>query len=249
MRIYTASTRRPACARRRGIGWHVANLVFSRSRWIGGVRPILVGRTKAGKPRDLEGFDLAPYVKISMGSVRAACRDALRPDLALYIGGMGGAVEEFYNVFAVRLGYEEAAAKIQDLYLGGHKKVAEALVPDKLIDEISAGRDGGPDQGPVASLEAGGSGGKTGHAGADRRHGRGAAAWWRRRCCSARARGVIASLLRVLRTWPDIGRQSMAASARLCTRQRWAHDYRALILSRYLATADRARNAAHEVIE
>jgi len=50
---------------------------------------------------------------------------------------MGARSKNFYNDFAVRLGYEEAAAKIQDLYLGGQKKDAEALVPDRLIDEIA----------------------------------------------------------------------------------------------------------------
>jgi alkanesulfonate monooxygenase SsuD/methylene tetrahydromethanopterin reductase-like flavin-dependent oxidoreductase (luciferase family) len=50
---------------------------------------------------------------------------------------MGARSKNFYNDFAVRLGYEAAAAKIQDLYLGGHKKDAEALVPDELIDEIA----------------------------------------------------------------------------------------------------------------
>jgi alkanesulfonate monooxygenase SsuD/methylene tetrahydromethanopterin reductase-like flavin-dependent oxidoreductase (luciferase family) len=101
------------------------------------VQPILNGRAKAGKSRDLNGFDLAPYVKVSMGADLQACRDALRPNLALYIGGMGARSKNFYNDFAVRLGYEESAAKIQDLYLGGRKKEAEALVPDKLIDEIA----------------------------------------------------------------------------------------------------------------
>ena len=131
------------------------------------VQPILDGRAKARKPRDLSGFDLAPYVKISMGSDLAACRDALRPNLALYIGGMGARSKNFYNDFAVRLGYEEAAAKIQDLYLGGHKKDAEALVPDKLIDEIAL-------VGTAAGVAAGGEGREAHDDGADRRDGRGA---------------------------------------------------------------------------
>ena len=66
----------------------------------------------------------------------AACRDSLRPELALYIGGMGARAKNYYNDFARRLGYEAAAAKIQDSYLAGHKKDAEATVPDALIDEI-----------------------------------------------------------------------------------------------------------------
>ena len=101
------------------------------------VKPIFDGMKKAGKPATLANFDLAPYVKVSMGPDLQACRDAVRPNLALYIGGMGARSKNFYNDFAVRLGYAEAAAKIQDLYLDGHKKDAEALVPDALIDEIA----------------------------------------------------------------------------------------------------------------
>ena len=135
--IYTASIT-PAGLRSAGeVSDGTLPIWFSPEQADAVVKPILDGRAKAGKARDLTDFDLAPYVKISMGSDLQACRDSLRPNLALYIGGMGARSKNFYNDFAVRLGYEEAAAKIQDLYLGGHKKDAEALVPDKLIDEIA----------------------------------------------------------------------------------------------------------------
>jgi F420-dependent oxidoreductase-like protein len=101
------------------------------------VTPILEGRVKAGKPQDLADFDLAPYVRISMGDDLAACRDALRPGLALYIGGMGARSRNFYNALTQRLGYEEAAATIQDHFLAGRRGEAAAAVPDALIDEIS----------------------------------------------------------------------------------------------------------------
>src|SRR5579872_4489878 len=137
MKIYTASIT-PAGLRTAGeVSDGTLPIWFSPEQADQVVQPVLNGRVKAGKPRDLTGFDMAPYVKISMGNDLAACRDALRPNLALYIGGMGARSKNFYNDFAVRLGYEEAAAKIQDLYLDGHKKDAEALVPDKLIDEIA----------------------------------------------------------------------------------------------------------------
>ena len=64
------------------------------------VGPILEGRAKAGKPADLADFDLAPYVRVSMGDDLATCRDALRPGLALYIGGMGARSANFYNDLA-----------------------------------------------------------------------------------------------------------------------------------------------------
>ena len=101
------------------------------------VDPLVEGRRKAGKPADLGDFDNAPYVRVKMGDDVAACRDALRPGLALYIGGMGARRANFYNDLAKRLGYEAAAAAIQDLFLDGKRHEAAAAVPDALIDEIS----------------------------------------------------------------------------------------------------------------
>lgn len=99
--------------------------------------PIREGRAKAGKPADLADFDLAPYIRVSMGDDLAKCRDALRPGLALYIGGMGSRKQNFYNDLAKRLGYEASAAVIQEHYLAGRRNEAAAAVPDALIDEIS----------------------------------------------------------------------------------------------------------------
>jgi alkanesulfonate monooxygenase SsuD/methylene tetrahydromethanopterin reductase-like flavin-dependent oxidoreductase (luciferase family) len=57
--------------------------------------------------------------------------------LSLYIGGMGARDKNFYNDYARRLGYEEAAEKIQDLYLDGKKAEALAAVPDELVDDVA----------------------------------------------------------------------------------------------------------------
>lgn len=63
--------------------------------------------------------------------------DAVRPQLALYIGGMGARGRNFYNDLARRYGYEAEATLIQDLYLDGHKDEAAAAVPDDLIRAVS----------------------------------------------------------------------------------------------------------------
>ena len=99
--------------------------------------PILEGKRKAGRPATMEGFDVAPYVRAKLGPDVAACRDAIRPELALYIGGMGARAKNYYNDVAIKLGYAGAAKTIQDLYLDGKKTEAAAAVPDALIDEIS----------------------------------------------------------------------------------------------------------------
>jgi len=98
---------------------------------------VLDGMEAAGKPRSLENFDIAPFVRVAMGPDLQKCRDALKPELALYIGGMGARSKNFYNDYARRLGYEEEAAKIQDAYLAGRKNEAIAFVPDALIDETA----------------------------------------------------------------------------------------------------------------
>src|SRR5580698_3281406 len=98
--------------------------------------PILAGKKKAGRPETMDGFDVAPYVRVKIGPDAAACRDLIRPELALYIGGMGARAKNYYNDVAIKLGFEGEAKTIQDLYLDGKKTEAAAAVPDKLIDEI-----------------------------------------------------------------------------------------------------------------
>jgi alkanesulfonate monooxygenase SsuD/methylene tetrahydromethanopterin reductase-like flavin-dependent oxidoreductase (luciferase family) len=99
--------------------------------------PVLEGIAKAVDGKTLADFDIAPYVRVAMGDDLAACRDKIRPQLALYIGGMGARSKNYYNDLAKRLGYEAAAVEIQDHFLAGRRKEAEAAVPDELIDETS----------------------------------------------------------------------------------------------------------------
>lgn len=87
--------------------------------------------------RDPEQFEIATTVMVSAGADIAACRDSLRPYLALYIGGMGSREHNFYNDLAVRYGYGQAATAIQDAYLDGRQADAAAAVPDALIDEVA----------------------------------------------------------------------------------------------------------------
>ena len=95
------------------------------------------GFEKAGNGKSLEDFDIAPFVTVAMNDDLDAAYDALRPWLALYIGGMGAKNKNFYHEYATRLGYGDAANQIQELYLSGKKPEAEALVPNELLDEVS----------------------------------------------------------------------------------------------------------------
>jgi F420-dependent oxidoreductase-like protein len=85
--------------------------------------------------------DLAPLeinanamVAIGEGPETKALLDFARPVFALYVGGMGARGKNFYNDVAVAYGYEKEAAEIQDLYLSGKKKEAEALVPTEWLE-------------------------------------------------------------------------------------------------------------------
>ena len=95
------------------------------------------GFAKTNTKKSLADFDLAPFVTCVVGNDLEKCRLPVKENLALYIGGMGARNANFYNDYTKRMGYEEAAKKIQDLYLSGKKAEAVALVPDKLVDEVA----------------------------------------------------------------------------------------------------------------
>jgi F420-dependent oxidoreductase-like protein len=95
------------------------------------------GFAKAGGGKSLKSFDVAPSVVVIQGDDVQACLSMVKPMLALYIGGMGARGKNFYNELACRYGFEEAAKKIQDLYLDGKKGEAAAAVPDQLADEVA----------------------------------------------------------------------------------------------------------------
>jgi alkanesulfonate monooxygenase SsuD/methylene tetrahydromethanopterin reductase-like flavin-dependent oxidoreductase (luciferase family) len=61
----------------------------------------------------------------------------VKPQLALYLGGMGARGRNFYHNLATRYGFGEVADHIQDLYLAGKKTEAIAAVPDELVRAVS----------------------------------------------------------------------------------------------------------------
>lgn len=93
----------------------------------------------AGNANRLDG--LAPLqvmaggmLAIGEGPETKALLDFVRPMFALYVGGMGAKGKNFYNDVARAYGYEEAAEKIQDLYLAGRKDEAAAAVPTEWLE-------------------------------------------------------------------------------------------------------------------
>ena len=110
--------------------------VFFSPEHVSDVRRLLeAGAERAG--RSLDGFEMAPSVSTYVSDDREAARNLMRPVLALYIGGMGSRKQNFYNQLVQRYGFEDAARKVQDLYLDGNKEEAAAALPDALIDLVT----------------------------------------------------------------------------------------------------------------
>jgi F420-dependent oxidoreductase-like protein len=85
----------------------------------------------------LPPLDIIAQAGLAIGEDTGGLLDLGRSALALYIGGMGARGRNFYNDLAVRYGYEQEAAAIQEAYLAGRKQEAEALVPASLLEGTS----------------------------------------------------------------------------------------------------------------
>jgi F420-dependent oxidoreductase-like protein len=92
------------------------------------------GPSLAAAPPD---FEIAATVSVLVGDDVAGLRDALRPQIALYVGGMGAKGQNFYNALVRRYGWEDEAERIQELYLSGKQREAIAAVPDELVDSVA----------------------------------------------------------------------------------------------------------------
>jgi F420-dependent oxidoreductase-like protein len=114
-------------------GW--LGIFFAPEQAEASLAPLRAGRAKAGLT--LDGFDLVPTAPIAVADDPKAAADQFRGYTALYVGGMGSREQNFYNRLASRMGYEEAAGRIQDLYLARDYEGAAAAVPHELIDSTA----------------------------------------------------------------------------------------------------------------
>ena len=96
--------------------------------------PLDEGAARAG--RSLDGFRICPSVNVMISDDLENARNAMRPILALYVGGMGSREQNFYNRLVSTYGFEKAAQEVQELYLAGRKTEAMFALPDELIDMV-----------------------------------------------------------------------------------------------------------------
>jgi alkanesulfonate monooxygenase SsuD/methylene tetrahydromethanopterin reductase-like flavin-dependent oxidoreductase (luciferase family) len=97
--------------------------------------PLEEGAARAG--RSLDDFRICPSVNVMISDDLESARNAMRPILALYVGGMGSREQNFYARLVASYGFERAAEQIQDLYLAGKKTEAMFALPDQLIDLLT----------------------------------------------------------------------------------------------------------------
>jgi F420-dependent oxidoreductase-like protein len=97
--------------------------------------PLEEGAARAG--RSLNDFRICPSVNVLISDDIESARNAMRPVLALYVGGMGSREQNFYNRLVSTYGFESAAKEVQELYLAGKRTEAMFALPDELIDLVS----------------------------------------------------------------------------------------------------------------
>jgi F420-dependent oxidoreductase-like protein len=95
------------------------------------------GLAREGARRSKDEFEVAASVPLIVTDDIESAAEAVKPMYALYFGGMGARGANFHANVPIRMGYEQEVAKIQDLYLSGHKQEAAAAVPTKLIEELT----------------------------------------------------------------------------------------------------------------
>lgn len=95
------------------------------------------GFAKSGETNKAERFEVACPVTIVPGDDVEKCADMVRPFLALYAGGMGARGANFHFEVFARMGYEDVALKVQDLYLAGKKDEAASIIPLSMVEDVA----------------------------------------------------------------------------------------------------------------
>ena len=92
------------------------------------------GFRRAGGGRSLADFEIQAGCSVAITDDVQAALDAMKPMTALYVGGMGHPKLNFHKERMIRCGYREAAERIQELFLAGHREEAVRAVPDEFLD-------------------------------------------------------------------------------------------------------------------
>ncbi len=91
------------------------------------------GLAKAGKSAD--GFEVQAMAPVDVTTDVAGSLARMKPNIALYVGGMGHKTVNFHKEMMIRRGFGDAAERIQELYLAKRKREAVDAVPDEFVDQ------------------------------------------------------------------------------------------------------------------
>ncbi|MFL6106410.1 MAG: LLM class F420-dependent oxidoreductase [Marmoricola sp.] len=98
------------------------------------------GFARDGARRTRETFEIAATCHLQFteddGPAKQAVVDAMKPIVALYMGGMGAKEMNFHHQVFTRMGYGEIADEVQRLFLSGQKDEATRLIPDDLVNDM-----------------------------------------------------------------------------------------------------------------
>ena len=114
------------------------------------------GFARPGARRTRADFEIAATCHLQVvadAAEKQAVVEGMKGMVSLYMGGMGAAEANFHNQVFVRMGYEDLAAEVQRLYLGGEKDRATALIPDELVDDMHIIGEAGEVKEKVAAWE------------------------------------------------------------------------------------------------
>ena len=95
------------------------------------------GFKRAGGGKSIKNLEITAGCHVHVGDDIKAALAALKPEVALYVGGMGARSKNFHKDLMTRRGFGDAAARVQELYLAGRKEEAAAAVPDEWVDQKS----------------------------------------------------------------------------------------------------------------
>jgi F420-dependent oxidoreductase-like protein len=95
------------------------------------------GFRRAGGGKGFGNFEIQASVHVEVRADVKAALAKLKPEVALYVGGMGHRDKNFHKDIMVRRGFRQAADRIQELYLAHRKEEAAAAVPDEWVDAKS----------------------------------------------------------------------------------------------------------------
>jgi len=101
----------------------------------GKLKSIEEGLAKRKDGKTLDDFEIAAPVRVHITDDIKASLDAMRPIIALYVGGMGAKSKNFHKDNMIARGYAQEAERIQELFLAGRKDEAEAAVPEQFLDD------------------------------------------------------------------------------------------------------------------